>query len=340
MSTTTTPRKVLAFPIGGEDVPSSRLRLHCYAQRFRAAGVAFELYREGAQGLGARLRNLYHFLTADVFFVQKQLFGPRRLRLSRRLNKRIVYDIDDATFVNQFTGEIDPAAHRALLDFLGHCDLIVLCNGFLLEHLVRPGQAYLNLVTVPTANPPLHPHQVKGLPRFGWVGTANNLPYLEALDPVFCELQTRYPFELVVVCARTAQARLQARHRYVPWDLEIDRSLADLFDVGLMPLPNDNWTRGKCGYKIIQYQSCGLPAIASPVGINADLIEHGATGFLADGADQWRAAMESLLAAPALADAMSARILEQYPQRFSVERNFERLLAAIVTLKGTRGKTI
>ncbi len=335
VSMSTKPRKVLAFPIGGEEIPSSRLRLHCYARRFRAAGIAFEVYREGAQGVRARLRNLYHFLTADVFFVQKQLFGPRRLRLSRRLNKRIVYDIDDATFVNQVTGEIDQAAYQTLLAFLGHCDLIVLCNGFLLEHLVRPGQPYLNLVTVPDTAPPLHPLLIKGLPRFGWVGTINNLPYLEALDPIFCALQARYPFELVVICGRAARAKLQARHRYVHWSMDIDQSLAELFDVGLMPLPDDNWTRGKCGYKIIQYQSCGLPAIASPVGINAELIEHGVTGFLADGADQWHAAMEALLADPALADAMSARICETYPGRFSPERNFEQLLAAMCSLKSS-----
>jgi glycosyltransferase involved in cell wall biosynthesis len=334
VSRTIIPRKVLAFPLGGQEVPSSRLRLHCYADRFRAAGVAFEFYQEGATDVRARLRNLYHFLTADIFFVQKQLFGPRRIRLSHWLNKRIVYDIDDATFVDQTTGAVDQRAYQALMDFLQHCDLIVLCNEFLKEHLVRPGQPSLNLATVPPYRPPVRAHRVQGLPRFGWVGTVNNLAYLAALDPVFCDLQSRYPFELVVVCGRSAQAPLRARHRYIPWDLEIDRRLADLFDVGLMPLPDDDWTRGKCGYKIIQYQSLGLPAIASPVGINTQLIEHGVTGFLADDADQWRHAMQCLLQEPALAEAMSARILQQYPERFCVERNFERLFAAMCAVLG------
>ena len=332
----TRPRKILAFPLGGPEIPSSRLRIYCYRDRFRREGVRFAVYEDGAKGFWRGLRNLYNLLTSDVFFVQKRIFGLRRMLFCRLLGKRIVLDIDEATFIRQDTGQEDRKSSRALRRFLRHCHLLVLCNGFLRERLTRPGLPVLNLLTVPLETPATRPHRIRGLPRLGWVGSGNNLRYLEALDGVFCALQARYPFELTVIGPRDGHANLRANHRYLSWNRDIDRALSEHFDVGLMPLPEDDWTRGQCGCEIIRYQSCGLPAIASPVGINAELIEHGATGLLARDDREWHDCLELLLQNPVLVPLMSRRILDQYPERYSVQRNFERLFAAICEIVARR----
>ncbi len=325
----TRPRKVLAFPLDNPDLPSSRLRILGFRDRFRREGVRFAVHEEGAKGFWRRLRNFYRFVTSDVLLVQGQTFRWRRLLASRLLGKRIVFDIGDAAFIDRRSGRQNPTDFRALRRFLRHCQLIVLCNRHLQERLTRPGQRVLILPTVPLETPSVKPRQVRGLPRLGWVGNAGNLPYLETLDGVLGGLQAHHPFELIVIGPPGTQADLRTTHRYVPWDLKVDRSLGDLFDVGLMPLPDDTWTRSKCGYQIVRYQSFGLPTVASPVGIDAELIEHGVTGLLARDEREWHDCLELLLQNPSLVNLMSSRIQARYAERFSPESNFKRLFKAL-----------
>lgn len=341
----TRPRKVLAFPAGGPEVPSSRLRIYCYRNRFRQEGVGFAVYEEGRRGFWRFLRNLYRFLTADVLLVQKRLLRRRRVWLCRLLGKRIAFDMDEADFIDPGSGREDAAALRGLRRFLRHCDLLVLCSPLLELRLARPGQRVLHLPTVPLQTPPTKPHQARGLPRLGWMGSRGQLPYLEALDGVLCGLQARYPFELVVVAApgptagATAQdgapptaapgPDLRTRHRLIPWDTKIDGALSEHFDVGLLPLPDNDRTRTSCGYPIVRYQSFGLPTVATPTDVHAGMIEHGITGLLAKDEREWHDCLELLLQNPALVGLMSARILEQYPQRFSIAHNFQRLFQTL-----------
>jgi len=77
-------------------------------------------------------------------------------------------------------------------------------------------------------------------------------------------------------------------------------------DIGIMPLPDSPWARGKCGYKLIQYMACGLPVVASPVGVNRQIVEHGVNGFLAETDDEWREALATLVADPDLRRRMGA----------------------------------
>jgi glycosyltransferase involved in cell wall biosynthesis len=81
----------------------------------------------------------------------------------------------------------------------------------------------------------------------------------------------------------------------LPWTEDSEVSLIQSMDIGLMPLPETPWTRGKCAYKLIQYMACGLPVVASPVGVNCEVVEHGVNGFLAATNEEWRSAVETLM---------------------------------------------
>jgi hypothetical protein len=90
------------------------------------------------------------------------------------------------------------------------------------------------------------------------------------------------------------------------WSEDSEVAMIQSMDIGIMPLTDSPWARGKCGYKLIQYMACGLPVVASPVGVNADIVEHGVNGFLATTEDEWRQALTTLLRDPDLRRRMGA----------------------------------
>ncbi|RYD26326.1 MAG: glycosyltransferase, partial [Lysobacteraceae bacterium] len=98
-------------------------------------------------------------------------------------------------------------------------------------------------------------------------------------------------------------------------------------DIGIMPLPDERWARGKCGYKLIQYMACGLPTIASPVGVNADIVVAGETGFLARDATEWVAALERLIADPTLRTRLGAAGRARAVERYSLQSQSGTVLA-------------
>jgi hypothetical protein len=128
----------------------------------------------------------------------------------------------------------------------------------------------------------------------GWIGSHTTTEYLHPVLPVFERLNAQgLRARLVLVGAAPEISAPWIEHR--PWSLETEsRDLAD-FDLGIMPLPDTEWARGKCGYKVLQYFSAGIPAVASPVGITRELVGE-ERGMLATSPTEWRSALETLLA--------------------------------------------
>src|SRR5262249_8292147 len=141
-------------------------------------------------------------------------------------------------------------------------------------------------------------------PVIGWTGLASNIPYLEIAAPALRQLARHTDFELQIVAEDWRPLnRLNlagVRVRLIPWSEGNEIEVLRRFDVGLMPLPDNGWTRFKCGFKLIQYMALGIPGIASPVGVNADIVRHGETGFLAETPSQWFDCMARLLSGPGL----------------------------------------
>jgi glycosyltransferase involved in cell wall biosynthesis len=132
-----------------------------------------------------------------------------------------------------------------------------------------------------------------------WIGLACNLKYLDVLAPALRRLQERYRIKLRVVCSHPpALAGVDIEFR--PWDWE--REVEDLQDatIGVMPLEDTEWARGKCALKLLQYLAVGLPAVASPVGVNGDILVNGENGFLASTEHEWYERLESLCRDPQL----------------------------------------
>jgi glycosyltransferase involved in cell wall biosynthesis len=213
----------------------------------------------------------------------------------RRLD---VYDLDDALFLgspadaNRRFQWAKQEARRSI-ECMRRARLVIAGNEFLAD---RAREFSDRVEIVPTCvdptRQPMHVHETDGVVTVGWIGSHTTSSYLESVLPVFAELNgDGLRFKLVLVGADSGVRERWIEHR--PWSLETETAQLASFDIGIMPLPDTNWARGKCGYKLLQYFSAGVPAVASPVGVNVSMIGSD-RGILASSRSEWRSALEAL----------------------------------------------
>jgi len=131
--------------------------------------------------------------------------------------------------------------------------------------------------------------------RIGWIGTPETWTSCAKGFASWIEQIAKREGAVFRVVGAESIPRTEGPFEFLPWTEQAEISLLKGMDVGLMPLPDTPWTRGKCGYKLIQYMACGLPVIASPVGVNREIVEHGVNGYLVETEDEWRTALTTLL---------------------------------------------
>ena len=217
----------------------------------------------------------------------------------RRLD---VYDIDDPLFV-EFSGGVNSRFRwtkqetRRCIACLRASRLALVGNSFLAD---RAREFAGRVEIVPSCVDPgrqrLRQHGPQSPVTVGWIGSPTTSPYLLDVLPVFAALNSDRPRATLVLVG--ADRRIEApwiEHR--PWSLATEHDDLASFDVGIMPQPDDEWARGKCGYKVLQYFAAGVPAIGSPVGVTSALIGT-ERGLMADGHDAWYRALEAMIEDP------------------------------------------
>jgi glycosyltransferase involved in cell wall biosynthesis len=162
----------------------------------------------------------------------------------------------------------------------------------------------------------------------GWIGSPSTVKYLSLIEPVLADFCRPGKARLVVVGARDVPFP-GVRGEVRAWSeaTEVEDILS--FDVGIMPLPDDPWERGKCGYKLIQYMACARPVIASPVGVNRHIVEPSVNGFLAASMGEWRSALENLAASPDLRARLGTAGREKVESSFCTQVTAPRLAAIL-----------
>lgn len=248
----------------------------------------------------------------DAVFLQRPLFPGRPFPILElalcALNRRVVFDFDDAIFVDHHaSGQKAPWKKVRLLHdpenvqrIVRKSAHVVAGNAFLAD-FARHHNANVSIVPTPIDTDHYTPAQpansVDRCPVVGWIGTSGNLRYVEELAPVFRALQLKTIFSLHLVCNPVYRPlSLDGVHyRWIDWSLARERECLAAFDIGIMPLPDRDWERGKCGFKLLQYMACGIPAIASPVGINSRIIRDGENGCFAGDLPSWERAIASLV---------------------------------------------
>ncbi|MCP4614546.1 MAG: glycosyltransferase family 4 protein [Planctomycetes bacterium] len=270
----------------------------------------------------------------DIVFIQKVLLPIPIQRLLHRRNPRIIFDFDDALFAR--TRTYGPESW--LIHQLETSSLILAGN----EYLANYARQYAERVDViPTSvdvnryRPLLEPYQGDDCLVIGWIGGPSTLEQLETLGPVFQELAANYS-DIEVRVVGTTRTSLDRLLPTVCKSWRFETEVADLqnFDIGVMPLVDDRWTRGKCGYKLLQYMATGIPSVASPVGVNAEIIDHGVNGLLASTPDEWRKSLEVLVQNQALRNKLGAAGRKKVVAEYSVEAHLPKLKQVLFDVSG------
>ncbi len=175
----------------------------------------------------------------------------------------------------------------------------------------------------------------KDVTVIGWTGSDTTIKYLEQEKEVIFSLLRKYPnsIEFRVISNKPSSIR-HDRITFVPWnkDTEVEDMLA--FDIGIMPLPDNEWAKGKCGFKALQYMSLGIPAVVSPVGVNTEIIQDGKNGFLAGTGREWNDVLIKLIEDPLLRERIGNEGRRTIEDRYSVNSQKEKFLALIRKVSG------
>ena len=270
--------------------------------------------------------------SADGVLFQRMLPPRSWLGQIRRRAKRIVFDFDDAILYKESTRG-NPRRFwgrwwrfRAMVRC---CDAISAGNAYLAELTQRENPSG-HVCVVPTALDLEHydrevPHQESGR-VVGWIGGRWTLPYLTQLRRPLEKLSQEIPGLTVRVIADQKPDLGETRVELVSWKAATEVQELKRLRAGLAPLPDDAWTQGKCGLRLLQYLAAGIPAVASPVGTQAAMVEAGAA-LAASSDTDWVRAISRVLSEPATAAELVARGRQLVREQFSVEAWAERVRA-------------
>lgn len=237
----------------------------------------------------------------DRIVIEKELFPylPAVFeRILATLGIRYIVDYDDAIFHN-YDMHANPFIRTLLKNkidtVMKKSQTVIAGNTYLAERAQDAGAN--NIVIIPTVIDTRR-YRIKEFANhvpfvIGWIGSPSTFKYLFDLKSVFEKLSLKYDIAIHVVGAK-ASLGLLAIEKHIPWSeaSEVDSILT--FDVGIMPLQDTPWEKGKCSYKLIQYMGCGIPVIASAIGMNMDVVKP-ENGFLVKTEDEWYTAIETYI---------------------------------------------
>lgn len=314
--------------------PSYRYRVDQMLPHFKQAGHQCDV-RFFPKNLFSRLLMYRELSKYDVVFVQKRLIAPMELNLVRRWARKLVFDVDDAIMFDG-DGQPDSRRLRRFAAMMSAADLVVCGNRYLASQADKYGGRTLIIPTaIDTERFPVRQScsttETSNRVVIGWTGSRSTTRYLNTIFPSLAKL--RGDVELKVISDTTDDLDFsklgKLPSRFVRWAAESEVAETAEFDVGLMPLPDDNLTQGKCGCKALQYMSLGTPAVCSPVGVNCDIIQHGKNGFLPKTPEEWRTVLQCLVDDSALRGVIGRAGRQTAEARYSLSQIAKQLVGAV-----------
>jgi glycosyltransferase involved in cell wall biosynthesis len=337
----------------GRQVPSRRFRVEQHLEPLRAHGVAVSEYlpRIGkyapaprlldalslpgkavwhAGKIGARLPGIGGSWRADVTWLERELYSGA-VSLEPLLRRPVVLDVDDAIWLR--VGETGAARLAAM------SSMVVAGNSYLAEWFSRFAPATVVIPTAvdtdryaPTGEPP---------EKFtiGWIGSRSTTPYLLEIEDALATAMATIPgAELLVVSDVELKFRLldPDRVRNITWSRDVECDALAQMSVGLMPLPDTEWTRGKCSFKMLQYMACGIPAVVSPVGANIEVLARGELGVGARSNEEWVDALVTISRDREYAERCGRQGRAVAQQHYSRQVVTERLASVFLSVSGAR----
>lgn len=317
---------LMFFPYPLKQAPSQRFRFEQYFNTLVDGGIKYKaysflspkgfnkLYSSGSLGLlpffiVGFIRRTFHIFKCfkvDFVFIHREVtpIGPPVFEwiIAKVLRKKIIYDFDDAIWLD------DPEEKGTLKSKLKWKGKVAkICKW---SWKVNVGNEFLddfarqfndNVSIIPSVvntdrvhNPAIFTKPHSDVVTIGWTGTHSTLQYLNNIVPALQKIEKKNKINILIIANKRPNLPLQSL-LFKPWKKEMEVPDLMAIDIGIMPLTNDKWSQGKGGFKIIQYLALGIPALASPVGINNKLIKNGETGYLCSSLEEWENNLQNLI---------------------------------------------
>lgn len=274
-----------------------------------------------------RLKILLHLPSADIVFLQKAISVSDKLfNLIKRFKKKLVYDFDDALFLT-------PGKDR-FLEIIKMSDLIITGNNFLKENILSLNSKIIVIpTTVDTDKYQPRRHTSANKLIIGWIGSKTTNQYVNYVSRVITTIGLKYKIAFKIISSNTEDVKLNEFKNvdlvFKKWNLQTEINDLLSIDIGIMPLPDDGWTKGKCGLKALQYMACGIPAICSPVGVTREIIKDGINGYLADSEEEWISKLGKLIEDEPLRNKVGAEGRATVEKHYSLKVNAPKLKEAL-----------
>lgn len=314
---------IVPYPVG--KAASQRFRVEQFLPFLETESISYSvasfwgtktwaiLYKQGhilqktlgtAQGFVKRIVLLPTLLKYDFVFVHREAtpVGPPWFEwlAVKIFNKKLIFDFDDAIWLDNTTAENVVASK-----YKHHSKVAKICkwsykvsagNKYLQGYAEQFNQRVLNLPTTIDLNQNYNQLKDQKTERLviGWTGSHSTLPYLKLIEPVLQKLEEKYEFDFIVIADKAPNLNVKSV-KFIPWNPESE--IADLlkFNIGLMPLPDTEWAKGKCAFKALQYMALGIPAVVSNVGINQEAVLNSITGYTCATPQDWYEGIEKLI---------------------------------------------
>ncbi len=343
---------------------SSRLRTFQYQARWEEAGYEVTIdsffndpYLEDVYShhrpniwnvLGCYLRRFFLLFTLhryDIIWIEKEIFPflpAFAERLIDKFGKGYIVDYDDAVFHNYDRSKrsiIRKGMGNKIDQVMKYSKLTLVGNAYIEDRARTAGaKEILRLPTViDRKRYHLKDYEDNHPVTIGWIGSPTTLKYLKTLLPVLEELHTKIPFTLLVANGKH-KVDFSGDLLSLPWTEATEVDIIHQMDIGIMPLPDDFWERGKCSYKLIQYMACGLPVVASPVGMNTEVVMHGENGYLAKTREEWKKYLSELIFDPEKRKTMGDTGYRLVHEKYTLEANFPIMLQTVENILAIRPK--
>lgn len=321
--------KVTALTASRVD-PSSRFRIRQFLRPLGNLGISVSEFTPIVNrykieslpwlAMAMRLPGLVASRFSDVTWLGRELVSGR-YSLEEWAGRKRLFDVDDAIWL--------PYPRDFSAEIVERCDGVIAGNRFLADHYEKLGaRVWLVPTSIDTDiwQPAIKTRHAKW--TVGWMGSSANLGFLATIEEPLADFLAQHSdSRLLIVCDRPPLFK-KLPFDFIPWSMENEASLVNSMDVGLMPLDDSELARGKCGFKMLSYMACGIPVIASPVSVNAEILQRDEVGIAAQTSNQWFEALTRLHGDAALAVKMGQAGRKLVQADYSVTTN-ARLLAEI-----------
>lgn len=341
--------------------PSNRFRVEQYLPYLTKGGISYSLhsfwsrsafkvlYKRGHRfkkvfffivGTLSRIFDLIQIFRFDIVFIHRESYpigGAFFERILFYLNKRIIFDFDDAIFLtmssrcNSFIERFKRPDKIARI--IGMSSFVIAGNSYLAKFAEKHNSRTCIIPTSIDTDRYRSDTSVKNAGRdrivIGWIGSVTTSDFLVPMEGVFRGITKKFNKAEFKIVGGNASSYNLAGVTGKPWELE--KEIEDLrsFDIGIMPIPDSEWAKGKCGFKAILYMSMGIPAVCSPVGVNKEIITDGKNGFFASSEGEWLKALSILIEDHELRDRLGAEGRRTVEEKYSLKANAPKFLEVI-----------